>query len=167
MSTLALDLKTSKQLAAKHPAELSAVELGAVLEASAVLESYITQAREEAEKRLGAGQPVEGWELAVTPGRRSIIDTAKAARQLGPLLKPDQILECATLSLGKVQEAIAEAEQVSPAKAKEIMSDYLKGTIIKSANGTKLQPQPKTVVIAGNSDCPPELKEQELFGGAQ
>lgn len=148
MSNLALDLQTSRQLAARHPSALTPAELGAVLDAAAVLDSYIALAREEAEKRIKAMQPVDGWELVATPGKRSIIDTAKAARQLAPLLKAEKILECATLGLGKVQEAIAEAEQVPPAKAKEIMADYLKGNILKSGGGQKLQPKPKTVEIA-------------------
>lgn len=144
---LALDLHTSKQLVGNHPATLTPAQLGAVLDAATVLDSYIALAREEAEKRIASGKDVEGWELVATPGRRSIVDPVRAARQLAPLLEIKKIMECATLGLGKIQEAIAEAEKVTPAKAKEIMADYLKSNIVKSAGGQVLQAKPKQIEV--------------------
>lgn len=144
---LALDLATSRSLIGRHPSTLTSVELGGVLDAATLLDSYIALAREEAEKRMKAGQAVEGWELVPTSGKRSIMDTALAERQLAPLLKREKIMECATLGLGAVQEAIAEAEGVSAKEAKEIMADYLKGNIVKSPGGQKLQAKPKTVEV--------------------
>lgn len=145
---LSLDLNTGRQLIGRHPSTLSAVELGGVLDAATLLDSYISLAREEAEKRLADGGDVEGWEIVPTSGKRSIPDAAMAARQLAPLLKHEQIMECATIALGKLQDAIAEAEEVSAKEAKAIMADYLKGNIVKSPGGQKLQPKPKTVEVA-------------------
>lgn len=149
---LALTVETSRQLIGRHPSALSSQELGAVLDAALLLDSYIAQAREEAEKRLVKNEDVEGWERVPTSGKRYIPDTDKAIRQLSPLLKKEQIHACASLALGKLQEAIAEAEKVSSKQAKEIMGDYLKGNLLKSPGGHKLQPKAKTVEVAQIQD---------------
>jgi hypothetical protein len=146
MQTLSLTPDVARKIIPAHPSHLTSEELGAVLEASDLLDSYIALARTEATRRINAGEPIQGWELVSTRGKRSIPDPVLAARQLAPLLEPHQILDCATLSLGKVESAIKEAEGCSEKEAREIMADYLKGNIVKGAGGEKLQQAPKQAV---------------------
>jgi hypothetical protein len=146
MQTLSLTPEVARKIIPAHPAHLTSCELGAVLEAGDLLDSYIALARTEATRRINAGQIVDGWEVVPTSGKRSIPDPVLAARQLAPLLEPHQILDCAQLSLGKVEEAIKQAEGCSEKEAREIMTDYLKGNIVKGAGGEKLQQAPKPVL---------------------
>ena len=146
MHPLSLTPEVARKIIPAHPSHLTSEELGAVLEAGDLLDSYISLARTEATRRINAGEAVDGWELVPTSGKRSIPDTVLAARQLAPLLEPHQILDCATLSLGKVEEAIKDAEGCSEKEARDIMSDYLKGNVVKGAGGEKLQPAPKQAV---------------------
>ena len=146
MQSLSLTPDAARKIIPAHPSHLTGPELSAVLEAGELLDSYLSLARAEATRRLNAGEAVEGWELVPTSGKRSIPDIVLAARQLAPLLEPHQILDCATLSLGKVEEAIKQAEGCSEKEAREIMADYLKGNIVKGAGGEKLQQAPKQAV---------------------
>lgn len=146
MQTLSLTPDIARKIIPAHPSHLTSQELGAVLEAGDLLDSYISLARTEATRRIKAGEPVNGWELVPTSGKRSIPDTVLAARQLAPLLEPHQILDCAHLSLGKVEAAIKDAEGCSEKEAREIMTDYLKSNIVKGAGGEKLQQAPKQAV---------------------
>src|SRR5690348_11796395 len=108
MQTLSLTPDVARKIIPAHPSHLTAQELAAVLEAGDLLDSYIALARIEATRRINVGEPVHGWELVPTSGKRSIPDPVLAARQLAPLLEPHQILDCATLSLGKIETAIKE-----------------------------------------------------------
>lgn len=130
-----------------HPSALSGADLSAVLEAGELFTAYIDLARTEAERRLKAGQPVDGWEMVKTDGRHAIPDTVLAARQLAPLLEPDDIQRCSKLALGKVITAIQDAEGCTEDQAREIAADYLKGNIVKGAGGEKLERAPKTVEL--------------------
>jgi hypothetical protein len=148
MNALTLTPEVARKiLPAMHPAQLTGAELSAALDAGDILAAYIDLARAEAEKRLKEGQPVDGWEMATTSGRHAIPDTILAARQLAPILEPDQILGCAKLALGKVITAIQDAEGVSEKEAKEIAAEYLKVNLIKGAGGEKLKRTPKTVEL--------------------
>jgi hypothetical protein len=148
MQTLTPDiLHTSRQLAARLPSNLTGEELSAVLQAAEIFDAYFNLARAEAEKRIAAGKPVDGWEIVATPGRRSIPDTILAARQLAPLLEPHDILACATLRLGDITQAIQDQEGVTEDQAKDILADYLKGNLIKGAGGQKLQLAPRIIEL--------------------
>lgn len=146
METLSLTPDVARKIIPAHPSQLTTQELAVVLEAGELLDSYVSLARAEATRRINGGESVDGWELIPTSGKRCIPDTVLAARQLAPLLEPHQILDCATLSLGKIEAAIQDAEGCSEKEAREIITDYLKGNILKGAGGEKLQPAPKQAV---------------------
>ena len=151
MNTLSLDiLNTSRQIAARLPSDLTGDELSAVLKAAEIFDAYFALARTEAEKRIESGKPVDGWELIITAGRRSIPDTVLAARQLAPLLEPHDILACATLRLGDITQSIQDQEGVSEAEAKNILTEYLKGNLLKGAGSQKLQLAPKEIHLNPN-----------------
>jgi len=145
-------IQTSRQLAARLPVDLDGEELTAVLQAAEIFDAYFALARTEAEKRIESGKPLEGWELVATPGKRSIPDTVLAARQLAPLLEPHEILACATLRLGDLTQAIQDQEGITEAEAKNILTDYLKGNLLKGAGGQKLQRAPKEIVLSPSTN---------------
>ena len=137
----------TRAIASRLPSDLNGDELAAVLEAGEILESYLTQARAEAERRIENSDGVPGWELAPGRGRSSIVDTAAAFRVLAPLLTERAFLECCTAALGKLTDAVRLAEGVSEDEAKDILGEYLKGNIIKSAGAPSLARAPKQIEL--------------------
>jgi hypothetical protein len=140
-------VQTSRAIAGRPASHLTADELAAVLDASEILESYIAQAKAEAERRIENSDGVPGWELAPGRGRTSIVDTAAAFRALAPLLTERAFLDCCSAALGKLTDAVRAAEGVSEDEAKDILADYLKGNLIKSAGTPTLKRMPKIIEI--------------------
>jgi hypothetical protein len=149
-------VQTSRTIAGRPASQLSSDELAAVLEAAEILESFIGQARAEAERRIETSEGVPGWELAPGRGRTSVVDTAAAFRALAPLLTERAFLDCCTAALGKLTDAVRVAEGVTEDDAKDILADYLKGNLIKSAGTPTLKRMPKIVEIV---PLPPPDKE--------
>jgi hypothetical protein len=149
-------VQTSRNIAGRPASQLTSDELAAVLEAAEILESFIGQARAEAERRIENSDGVPGWELAPGRGRTSIVDTAAAFRALAPLLTERAFLDCCTAALGKLTDAVRVAEGVTEDDAKDILADYLKGNLIKSAGTPTLKRTPKIVEII---PLPPTDKE--------
>ena len=136
---------TSRTIAARPPAQLTGDELAAVLEAGEILESYLAQAKAEAERRIETSDGVPGWELAPGRGRTAIVDTAAAFRALAPLLTERAFLDCCSAALGKLTDAVRVAEGVSEDDAKDILADYLKGNLLKSGGTPTLKRIPKII----------------------
>jgi hypothetical protein len=149
-------VQTSRTIAGRPPSQLTGDELSALLDAADILESYISQARAEAERRIENSDGVPGWELAPGRGRTSIVDTAAAFRALAPLLTERAFLDCCTAALGKLTDAVRIAEGVTEDDAKDILADYLKGNLIKSAGTPTLKRMPKIIEII---PLPPSDKE--------
>jgi hypothetical protein len=147
MSMLPEIIQTSHAIAARLPVNLTDEELGAVLDASQILESYIKQARAEAERRLENVQEIPGWELIPGRGRTAIIDTAAAFRALAPLLTERAFLDCCTAALGKLTDAVRAAEGVTEDDAKDILAEYLKGNLLKSDGTPSLKPVAKVIQL--------------------
>jgi hypothetical protein len=125
-------ITSTRAIASRIPADLSADELAAVLDAGEILESYLKQARAEAERRLEKSDEIPGWELVPGRGRSSVVDTAAAFRALAPLLTERAFLDCCSTALGKLTEAVRAAEGVTEDEAKDILGEYLKGNIMKT-----------------------------------
>src|ERR1051325_4644841 len=119
-------VQTSRTIAGRPPSQLTGDELSALLDAADILESYISQARAEAERRIENSDGVSGWELAPGRARTSIVDTAAAFRSLAPLLTERAFLDCCSAALGKLTDAVRVAEGVSEDEAKDILGEYLK-----------------------------------------
>jgi hypothetical protein len=149
-------VQTSRTIAGRPPSQLTGDELSAVLDAAVILESYISQAKAEAERRIESSDGVPGWELAPGRGRTSIVDTPAAFRALAPLLTERAFLDCCTAVLGKLTEAVRVAEGVTEDDAKDILGDYLRGNLIKSEGTPTLKRTPKIVEII---PLPPTDKE--------
>lgn len=139
--------RTSQQLAARLPSNLTDTQLAEVLNAGLVFDSYLAQARAEAEKRIKAGTPIDGWEIVPTEGKRAIVDPVKAYNRMQPLLEPHIILSCARFSIGALTLAVKNEEGISEAKAKDIIAEYLNGNIVKGPGGEKLQLAPKRIEV--------------------
>ena len=137
----------SREIASRLPSDLTSEELAAVLDAGEILESYLTQARAEAERRIENSDGVPGWELVPGRGRSSIVDTAAAFRALAPLLTERAFLDCCNAALGKLTDAVRLAEGVTEDEAKDILGEYLKGNIIKSAGTPSLARAPKHIEL--------------------
>jgi hypothetical protein len=140
-------VQTSQTIAARPPSHLTGDELAAVLEAGEILESFLSQARAEAERRIENSDGVPGWELAPGRGRTAIVDAAAAFRTLAPLLTERAFLDCCTVALGKLIEAVRDAEGVSEDEAKDILADYLKSNLIKSGGTPTLKRMPKIIEL--------------------
>lgn len=140
-------INTSRAIASRLPSDLTSDELSAVLDAGEILESYLKQAKAEAERRLEKKDEVPGWELVPGRGRSSIVDTAAAFRALAPLLTERAFLDCCSAALGKLTDAVRIAEGVTEDEAKDILGEYLKGNIIKSAGTPSLGRAPKQIEI--------------------
>jgi hypothetical protein len=138
---------TSRAIASRLPSNLTSDELAAVLDAGEILESYLAQARVEAERRIENSEGVPGWELVPGRGRSSVVDTAAAFRALAPLLTERAFLDCCSATLGKLTDAVRTAEGVTEDEAKDILGEYLKGNIMKSAGTPKLARAPKQVEL--------------------
>jgi hypothetical protein len=89
-------------------------------------------------------------------GRTAIVDTAAAFRSLAPLLTERAFLDCCTAALGKLTDAVRVAEGVTEDEAKDILADYLKGNLIKSAGTPTLKPMPKIIEIVPLPSPTPE-----------
>ena len=140
-------ITTSRAIASRVPSELNGEELAAVLDAGEILQSYLKQARAEAERRIETSEPVPGWELIPGRGRSSVVDTAAAFRALAPLLTERAFLDCCSVALGKLVDAIRVAEGVSEDEAKDILGEYLKGNIMKSAGTPTLSRAPRQIEL--------------------
>jgi hypothetical protein len=141
-------VNNSRALAARAASDLTPEELSAVLDAGEILETFLKQARAEAERRLEAQKQVPGWELIPGRGRSSVVDTASAFRALAPLLTERAFLDCCSVALGKLTDAVRAAEGVSEDDAKDILGEYLKGNIMKSAGAPTLGKAPKLIELA-------------------
>jgi len=141
-------ITTAAAIADRHPTILSAEELAAVLDAGERLESYLNLARSEAERRLENATQVPGWELAPGRARTSVVDAAAAFRSLAPLLTERAFLDCCNVALGKLVDAVRCAEGVTEDEAKDILSDYLKGNLLKTAGVPSLKRLPKCADVA-------------------
>lgn len=140
-------VQTSRAIANRHPSQLSADELAAILDAAEILESYIGQARNEAERRIESSSGVPGWELAPGRGRTTIVDTAAAFRALAPLLTERAFLDCCSAGLGKLTDAVRVAEGVTEDDAKDILGEYLRGNLLKTAGTPTLKRIPKIIQL--------------------
>ena len=140
-------VQTSRTIAGRPASQLTSEELAAVLEAGEILESFLSQARAEAERRIENSDGVPGWELAPGRGRTSIVDTAAAFRALAPLLTERAFLDCCTAALGKLTDAVRTAEGVTEDDAKDILADYLKGNLIKRGGTPTLKRMPKIIEL--------------------
>jgi hypothetical protein len=140
-------VQTSRAICGRPASQLTSEELAAVLDASEILESYIAQAKSEAERRIENSDGVPGWELAPGRGRTSVVDTAAAFRALAPLLTERAFLDCCTAALGKLIDAVRLAEGVTEDDAKDILAEYLRGNLIKSEGTPTLKRTPKIIEI--------------------
>lgn len=132
-------INASRALANRAPSSLSDEDLSNLLTAGEILDSYIKQARAEAERRLENKIEIPGWELIPGRGRTTVVDAASAFRAMAPLLTERKFLDCCTVGLGKLVDAVRVAEGVTEDDAKDIVGDYLKGNIHRSEGSPTLK----------------------------
>lgn len=140
------------QFAARHVSTLDATELGDLLRACNLIASIHNEAEKEAEARLESGKPVDGFELI--PGRptSSIMDPAAAFRILEPIIGENDLLDCATLGLGKLEKAIHRVRGGTLKEAKEFMAEKIGIVILTEPGKPKLSPIIKSVEIAVSTE---------------
>ena len=143
--------QASRAIANRPPSHLNADELASVLDAGIILESFLAQAKAEAERRLEQKIEVPGWELTPGRARTSIVDTAAAFRAMAPLLTERAFLDCCSAALGKLIDAVRAAEGVSEDEAKDILAEYLSGNLMKSDGTPTLKRLPKVVEVVSLS----------------
>lgn len=142
-------LQLARNLCATPPDCLSNDQLVAMVNAAQFLPGYLERCEAEAKKRLEMGDQLEGWELAPGQKRTSIHNTASAWRRLASILHEEEFLECCTIGVGKVVEAIQKAEGVTQAAAKEILADYLRhdSNLVTTTGAPRLARKPQAAQV--------------------
>lgn len=142
-----MNLEVLNAAASRPVTHLSTPEIGALLDAGLIVDSILSQARAEAEKRLQAGEKIEGWELAHGRPRSSIMDPAAVFRILEPIIGENALLDCCSMSLGKVEAALAAHYDVTAKAARETMGKKIGNVILTQAGAAKLSRTAKVVEL--------------------
>lgn len=114
--------------------EMSDDQLDQVLVAIQFADFIKEQARDEARRRVEAGQ-LANWTLGKASEMRTVADSKRAISLLAlrGIITRDDALECSSLKLGKVEEKIREKTKCTWKAAKEMVEETI-GAVIEREN---------------------------------
>lgn len=85
-------------------------ELGTLLKKAKVAEAVIGRLRDHAREELAAGREVPGWQLVPGMKVRTLPDTAAVWARLSDFMDPDDFMRLCKVSIGPLQDAVAEVQ---------------------------------------------------------
>jgi hypothetical protein len=155
-----MNLEVIQSAIARPVAQLSTPEIAAALDVALAIKSVLSQIEQEAERRLKAGEKLDGWELAPGSSKSAIMDPAAAFRILEPVLGENALLDCCSMALGKLETAIAAHRGCTKKEARDFMGKKIGNVILTSQSAPKLSRAAKVIevtesagaTIAANSD---------------